>query len=555
MSSKPARLRTARPRVYFWPGSLRSRIDLSPFVTAVTSTKGLSGPSGTWSLTLSSSGASVSGAATELSAVYASIRPNTLVSIGHERDGGWMLGLVDQVSRAISLSGSRVNHTISVTGRDLGKALECDSITHTLLASGQAGDYDEKIKRVLGRDTPLLWLFPEASTWRGDRPLFFGGTIAEIADFALRHTPSMTLPILHEILGTRVVGQLPATAAMAVQRAQIRANTQTDYTGPGTVGDLIRPVVTTWNDGRVFSPGMVSFQGSIWGYLTQVLDLDFYEAWVDCLPPTPDKPFGEPQLIIRPKPFTDPLLDWLPTSATPDDATRSNLRTMVTGASAHVLESDETMGVNLSRSEADVFSVYAVSSTFEFLPSDLQDLGGFAFPAIDLFAAARYGIRHYRTRVTLASAPMVDLQSQLDQDARDGQAPTPDAHQKAYGDVLSLAVDFRNRLVNWYRLSPWMESGSIQIFGTDDIRPGDPVTIPWLQPATGGEVGVQGYVTSVTQAWSFGGPHVTTLQVSRLYNRSLVMAARSEIASFANLSGMPGDDMLAVPGLFPGGAP
>jgi hypothetical protein len=491
----------ARPKVYLWPdGKAAGRVDLSPFVNSFSYSKSIQEPVGNWSLSLLPSvGATLWGAAKGPSPLLRStdlermLRPNGVVSIGFEEPGGLCIGLIDRYSVSRSTGGTTAGTQISITGSDFGKVLARDHIVRASLTVPDELAFKTKILAAVGAENALINALP--GTWgplsADGVPTFLGQSVKDVIDWILKVGPSMTIPLLAATGGT------------------------------GRLGDAIQTdgSVTSWNTDRIHSEAPNTFQGSIWDFIRSILDEDFYEVFVDSVPQTnffkpPEIP--EIRLTVRPKPFDEFAIRPMPVFESPG-ITWESLKTRIDNKQHHEIPAHELCGpVELENSDADVFSYYLVTADHELIgnPDGLKE--GLFYPAVDLFALQRAGLRAYEGRLSLVSPDVSGKQrAEVDYDL----------------EVGAQVVEFRNRLFNWYRLSEYFETGSITVAGRDRYRIGDPVFLPWRTPNRGFSPGTRYYCVSTTHSWSVGRPYTTTLRLTRGHNSSSIANALSEIAT------------------------
>lgn len=488
-----------------WSGVLEAaRVDISGDVIAFQTSKRLGQPAGTWSLTLlpRTAGGSSLGDVRRAADLYSQLRPNQLVSIGYDEPGGIMLGLIDRIDRELTAVGDSATLSLVIRGRDLGKALVADNIVRATVTTVDAIEFKARVEAVLGKDHPLT--IDVLGVWGPTNPegvpTFIGASVQDVIDFTLRRAGSMQIPVLAKATG-----------------------------GSGIPADYISTdfSVTTWNDGRIWSDGPVTQEGNLWSFLGSVLDADFYEIWLDSIPNGSSLPNA--QLIVRPRPFDEPDLDF----AVVSDSTGlewQDLKTMVNEEPYHDIPLDRVIRASLGVSDADAYAYYLVTAQHELIgnPDGLKE--GLIYPLVDLYAARTFGTRAYRAALSLVAGDLtVKAAGDVDYD----------------GDVHDAIHDARNRLLNWYRLNPYFETGSITVVGADVFRVGDPVHLPWATPQFGSEAGMTYYCTGVTQAWEFGKPYTTTLELTRGHNAAMVREVKALIRAEGAFVSPPNLEMLA----------
>lgn len=492
-----------RCRVVFYPRSLEGLngglggADVSALVMQLQVSRSVNRTDGTWSLTLLAnpgdtfaiSGATVATTTTPdalpLSALQ--LKENTPVVIGVERDGGLCLGLVDRVQRQVNRSGGQVQHTLTVTGRTIGKVLTQDQIAYGVLATPQTGKWNDTVQRVLGEGHPLL--VPLQGLWgpedKDGAITFQARSVTEVAEWALDFCPSVRIPLLQQVFG-----------------------------GEGKPGDFVEiEGPTDWNEGRVWGESVYTQWGTFDGFLRQVLDLDLYEVRVDERP-RDASPIPQPVLVIRPRPWDDDDLEFAPLRNDARSYRSEAPRFVDPSEGAHQLNMAEVKGYTLGHGD-EAYSYYVVTSAHIIAGTEEARAEGLFYPLLDLWAARKFGIRQYSARMNLVTPNVV-------------------AKYAGDGDYLQSELeelrDFRDRLFNWHRLAPEYERGTITVLGRDDYRPGDYVDLADYTPHRGGEAGTRFYVESVSHYWQSGGTYTTTLEVIRGYNAALVRDVKREIA-------------------------
>jgi len=495
------------PKVYAWLGDRQAgRVDLSRDVIAFEASKDLNSPMGSWSLTLlprQSEAKQSSADIRRLTKLYRDLAINNVVSLGFEEDGGIMVGLINSISRTRTTLGDTAMQGLSITGSCFGKVLANDAIVNASLAVAELRTFLNKVQAVLGEDHPLLVALP--GLWgpledlpperkRDAVPTFIGKGVEDVIVWVLDNAASMRIPLMADVTG-----------------------------GDGKAGEYIGTAysITTWNDGRVWSENVSAFQGgTVWSFIQSVLDMDFYEVCLQSYPT--GAPMADLQLVVRPKPFDDPAQNWLPVSESTGNSW-PELRTLIDGLEAHEIPEGEVYQEQIGISDSSVTSYYIVTAQHELVgnPDGLKD--GLFYPAVDLYNANHYGIRQYNARLSLVSGDIASKAAgDLDYD----------------GEVAVEIRNARNRLLNWNRLAPFYEAGSITVKGRDRYRPGDPVYLRHLWPKTGNQKGVRFYCTAVKWSWTIGQHYVCTLALSRGHNVGVINAVR-ELIEDESVAGNP----------------
>ncbi len=508
---------TAHPRVRIWTGDDQSRfIDLAPDdIMGFEAQASIDQPGGTFTIAVSpKKGAITGGRLNAAAALVRDLKPRSVVSIGYDKPGGIMLGLLSGARQTVRVFGGQANDTVVLHGRSIGMPLAEDQIVNARMAGQNAVRFRETLVAALGADTPMLAFFPalmgpKLNHDASQANTFQGAAIRDVVEWILDHAPSMRIPLLRAAIGGA---------------RGVRGNRST---ADGSIGRYLNTdrSVTAWNKARVWTDALQQYNGTIWGWLQSALDVDFYELFVDTEPT--DGMFPRADLIVRPKPFDDSLLEVLPTGES-TFLDWPNLKTRWNGRQHHVLDEVRLMSHSLGWDDADIMTFFLVTSECDVAASGDAMRAGLAFPVVDLYNMGIHGIKPYKTSVTLLGSDI---------------ARKADGDDTYTGQVVTETTEFRNRLVNWHRFNGWMSKGSIKVLGRDEYRPGEPYFLPWAMARAGAERGLRCYGTSVTWAWQLGEPYTTTIELSRGYNRSCIQAARATIAAAA-----PADNpsMLAV---------
>lgn len=483
------------PRVYLWAKeSIALKMDVSEDVIAFQCSKGLTdsrgfyGPAGTFSVTLmprTSVATRGSSGMLEPTHAYKLAQPQSVISIGYDQDGGVMLGLVDAVEESFLFEGPQVGRTVTIRGRDMGKSLEMDNIFRAPVNEGDVPQFVADLKAELGEDFPFINDGLELYETDDDKHIsFMLQSLQDIVDWILDRMPGMQIPILAQAFGRDQDGDTD------------RIRTWLDTSR----------CILSWDDERVYSDMAVTPQGSIINFIQSFLDPDFYELWVDSKP-IEGSPIPQPFLMLRPRPFDDepyivsvgeyPGIGW------------ANITNLVDGADRHEIGIGECKSANFSRSDAEVISVYQVTSANELGSGDDSLKQGLAFPLVDTWALNRFGCRAYTPSISLVSGD-----------------PTFTA-MRGRGDFLNATIprliEKRNRLFNWYRLNPFYERAQITVHGKDSYRIGEKVFLPWRQDVYTGTAGMEYYCTGVQHQFQTGVGYSCSLTLERGHNSAMVV--------------------------------
>lgn len=477
-------------------GSIEA-LDLSRSVLSLSVERQVNATSGRWEarvLAESDVAYDVSGRlpSTQVQAAMSSISRidlNAPVSIGVEHEGGLCLGLIDSVRREAVNMGANVQLTVVLSGRTIGKVLEQDQIAYGALKTPQVARFNSAVARALDPAHPLL--VPMGGLWgpkdKDGVITFRGASVEACAKWALSFVPSMRVPLLEKIFG-----------------------------GKGEAGDYFDlDASDSWNGARVWSDQPYTSWGTFDGFLRVLVDMDFYEIRVDERR-RDGSPIPQPVLIIRPKPWDDPLLSWAPYSTTNQpDLVRSKARAFVNREIRGAWPVDETeiKSYSVARSDSAVSTYYVCTSAHVIAGTEEARQEGLFFPLLDLWGARKFGLRQRTARLNLVGAD-VAAKSRRDEGYLSGE--------------LAALRDMRNRLFNWHRLESEFMRGQVVLRGRDDYRPGDYIDLP-IEPDRGGYRGTRYYITGATWSWEAGGTYTTTLQIDRGYNAAVIESVNDEI--------------------------
>jgi hypothetical protein len=497
----------AKPKISIWPrpegDTPTATIVLDQQVVAFSAQKNLNSSQGSFSITVLPAealpplqGPSRMRALPEL---YRRIGPGAIVQIGFQEKGGIMIGVVTRVERrrvrGIPQRGGRAEVGLVISGADFGKILAQDAIVHASLAVKELPDFLGALEAVVGPDHVLLEALP--GLWGPKAPgrdappgVFEGASVQAVVDFIIDNGISTQIPQLQDVAG-----------------------------GTGLPGDFINTegTVSTWNDDRIWSQGFNDYQGNLWQFIKGIVDEDFYEVFVVSVPPLPSQEIGAVSLVVRPKPFDEDALDFAPQNE-PTGLLWPELTTYIDRLEHHEIQEYEVVAESLGISDNDTFSYYEVIAQHDLIGNDKSAEEGLYYPLIDTFALKRYGLRTYKSRLTLMAA---DIARKSEGNPFEGS----ELHEEVQ--------EFRNRLFNWHRLNEFFETGSVTVAGRDTFRPGDPVFLPWLIPRIGEETGLRFYMVGCSWSWSWGAHYICELSLTRGHNNGVIEAAKELIAADA----------------------
>lgn len=493
--------RPAQPYVTLFPGDeLADRMELGGQTLSATWSKSIASPVGQWSVTVAPGRQGRQGDHTTLidnPELYARVRPNNVISLGASEVGGWGLGLVSKVSRAVQAMGSGVQQTVTLSGMDLGKTLMQDSVVQASMVGPQLERVRLAVEEQLGPEHPLLAALPgefgprvDFGDGLGPIPTFTGVGVQDVIEWALNNVVSMRLPLFSEVTG-----------------------------GDGRIGEIISTdfTITDWGEAQVWSEGLSTFQGSVWAFLRATIDTDFWEMFLDYIPNNTALP--QAALVVRPKPFDQEATTYLST----DDKgiSWSRLRTLVDGRPFHNIEARSIAALNIGTTDEDTLAYYEVTSPNWLIGNTAGENLGLRYPAIDLYAAKRFGLRAMKSQVALVQG-----------DLRESITTGDDAELSA--TQASELTRYRHALLNWHRPNPMFERGQVTVVNFDHqdrIRCGDRIRLPGVTPQRGGVAGLDAYVVGVSHRWTLGQPQVTQVQFIRGHNAEALANFNAELAA------------------------
>lgn len=393
---------------------------------------------------------------------------NTPISIGFDREGGIMLGLIGSVDYTSMVADGKLSIGLKIQGTDFGYVLD-DHILNVSVATAEMSRWVDNISAVLGPDAPVL-----SETTAAEGPLNAQGVrttllqpVEKMAEYTIRRVQGMRIPVLQAAFG-----------------------------GTGKVGDYCGVRASSFSDDLVFKPLLYQQSATVRQFLEETIDRDFYTLQMETLPR--DGQISQPVLVVAPKPFDETAFSspaWAPVTLSAS-ADWDQHQTFVEGLPHHEISTGDVTGqLQIGRSRDEAFSFYTVQNNNELGATGADATSGASYPLYDLFTATRFNTTRYDSRVSLVPG---------------------DSTETGMEETVNRSVQTRrNRLFNWYRANPWFLSGAIQVRGNDNFRAGDPVFIPWLEDPLSEQLGVRFYCTAVSYSWSVGAPYECSLHLSR----------------------------------------
>ena len=429
-----------------------------------------------------------------LSYIYRNIHPMDLISIGVESDGGMMLGIVDNVFRSRTTYNNQVTSQIIVRGRDFGKILIEDNI---LAAPSSDDGYRDRLIDKMG-ETGIIKKYEDVS----QHPLCQFRT----ENRAPSHEAKDGSPGGRSFLNTTISD---AVKYILQNLTSLRLKMTFDGRKDISAHEILT-YITSERDGDELGNDTINLsEGSIGNFVLSVVDRELYEIFIETYLETP-------ALVIRPKPF-DRLGDIVTGVGgdkkiinKSDKFVWEQTKNILNGELFHEIAEQDIIQFNMGVSDYETFSVYLHYPRQAVIGAAFEDANIF-FPLHDFSAITRYGLKIKRTVTNLIN---------LEKDE------TKIIKNKS--DKDHLIRGFRDRIFNWYRYNPILESGTITVRGHDYYKLGDKIKLV-DEIAQNGQRGILGYLTGYSHQWQYGGLFTTTLQLIRGENEKA-------IADFANLT-------------------
>ena len=245
------------PHVTVWTGfdGLR-KMEIGGDGLRLSTSKSISGTTGQFTLELlprdgiGLTEKAIRSGAERLPLYLSAIAPNTPISIGFEREGGVMLGLVRSCDWTTFAVGDKLQDGITITGTDFGHMLD-DHILQMQVSTADHARWTEAIKSVLGPDAPILKELVGAEgpvNAAGERSLE-GVTVQAVAEYCLKRVAGMRVPVLRQAFG-----------------------------GRGYIGDFTEVRASSFDGDLVYKTGLFTQETTVSGYLQEILDKDT-EPW------------------------------------------------------------------------------------------------------------------------------------------------------------------------------------------------------------------------------------------------------------------------------------
>ena len=490
-------LQQARARIYIWPSdSTGGPIDVSADVKSLQTVKALDAPTGTFTIDLQPrihDGVNVTqtGDSYRFTRYFELFEAMSVVSIGAERDGGIMLGLVTATEESQNFqTGDR---TVHIQGVDLGITLE-DPIIRPLVVSARYDQWKANVEALLGEGHPYVDLTATLGPKNANNERnFVNRSMEEVVRYILDKVGTMRIPALQDPLG-----------------------------GDGRIGDWLDTIraVTSWDGNRVYGFDLHKYQGNIRGYLNAVIDPDFYELRIDSVPRDWNLP--RPTLILRPRPF-DESPQRFPMKESAGDGWEDT-KTLVDEVPYHDIPMHEVLNAPFRRTGDSAIHFYQLTSSKDPAVTETGAKLGLAYPLLDGWIARKFASkRSYQANLNLvAGSPgdVIDLQA----------------------DVQNAIVDKRNHLANWFWWNPYSLTCSATVWGRDKYRVGDRVRFSWLRDPITGQNGMTFYCTGVSQQWR-PESYLTTLQLERGHGDGMIQALIDRIDAELPNSGYASVDL------------
>lgn len=475
-------------------------LDLSPLVTALNGRKSIHNLAGSFNIELLPEKTSGVTSTRAIKEIYAKLSPMDVITIGMQNPHGLVMGIIDNSYKSDS-GGPRARAGIGLKCRDFGKLFLQDSLVYSPIGEAQSnGPFDKALKAVFGQNSPLLRFFEQywrAETLRKNKG-FQIYTVKEAFNFLLDNafTIEIDLPL------------------------------QGGFKFP--VEGKIRKDITAREGDRLYTDLGATYDGSVANLIMRQLDREFYEVWVDSMPPKStgtETVNAAPVFRVRPTPFDEERLNFTGLTLDPQ-FTWDNTLTYIHQKPYHVLDGQKIRNIDLGRSDHDMKSFYLMHETRSFYNQPYMEQRGTAWPLIDRYAAKRYGLKDFRAQSIMLNVDKNESVLPLENvTGIDPENILGDLDRTTRERFLEKLIEKRNRLFNWHRMNAHFESGTVRIQGNELIRVGDRVALP-EEIAPDGSGGIDDpmvyYVTDISWSWRVKRDFEMVLSLSRGHNKSMI---------------------------------
>lgn len=524
--------------------------------------------------------------------IYNHIKPMDLVTIGFNKRDGAMMGFVDNVYRSKTVMGEKTHRIVVVRGRDFGKLLIEDRPRYAPLGAALPtdkvqGDILEKVKEKL--DKYIIPTKVQLSTGKeGARThpysTYWQALVApenfneETGKSLGNYWVDQKLDVMIEFF----VGVLSSfRTKVSYLGEQVNA--------VDLIGKDLKPrpheriASTTIN---------TLTESAILNQINSVLDQDFYEFWIDHKLDDRGLPKAFIRFRPKPWDFDDDKItdfisgnDIVVKDSDDEPFTWEKTTNWITDDEGnpkefHIIPEVDILKEGMGVADYQAYSAYIVNNSRELLGATVFLRFGMNYPIFDFLALSRYGSRTKLVNSKLVTENRIlpelstlerdvlnrksieyelkieelqAAQEALGDDIADAwqnvnvkrlerlqrsldrvkelelNLPKPDVPTEEEIGTLKRAIRWRrDRIFNWFKYNPIMESGTVTIRGNEDMRIGDKVKFPDMEfnhkgiDDEGREItykGVDAYVNGVKNVWAFGAPFKTELRLIRGHNR------------------------------------
>lgn len=375
-----------------------------------------------------------------------------------------MTGLIDSIARFEGYSKTFFQKGVVIGGRDFGSVLVDDNLGYIYSSMFEHTEELEALRLVLPEDHAI---FKIPFGQRAPGGTFLGKQIYEAVEFIFENLTSLKVPLVFD--GKQFEGF-----------------------------DFIRHEILHYPDdviGADFNNN--TYQGSVFNFLYQLIDQDYYEIFVDTWPfPVGVKGAGHPVLRVRPKPFShagDPL-------SQNDEFGWDKNTTWITGENHHIVRANRLLDYNDNVNKSDIFSVFYTQLQREVLFDNGFSNFGLSWPIIDARLLNLYGFRPKHSSSGLITIPRRENEFEYNR-----------------------LFEKRNKYYAWHRYNEHYLSGTAKVIGNPYFRVGDRIYFEGITTRQG-NLGIEAYITGLK--WSYSADRdddpklITEVQFSRGHNKN-----------------------------------
>lgn len=147
-------------------------------------------------------------------------------------------------------------------------------------------------------------------------------------------------------------------------------------------------------------------------------------------------------------------------------------KTMITGEKFHVITEDMIIEESMGFSDYEVMNYITFTARKDLMYDTLEAQFGYLYPLVDAYSIQKFGLRSAHFESNLISEAKLPPEK-IGNDKYSTEKPSD---KSLFG--ISEYLNQRERLFNWNRYNPILESGSIVTNGNQDYRIGDKVYFP-----------------------------------------------------------------------------